>query len=191
MSLKRPNKGESGYINTYKHYFGSISLMWIALIVVVYIVGFLIFKTQKNLLTVVAVLAVLPAARKWIAWIVMIPYKSVSQDKYQEIKQVMAGRQGKLYADHVITKYEGAMYLPLVLNYNDNLFVYAPAQKKSRPEIAGYLNDLLRQAGSTSKAQVYETYEKYLEQCHKLADGPDLTGSHQTAIEEQLFIVTI
>lgn len=191
MFSKKLEKGRYGYITEYKKVYGLLSLGWIALILMIYAVGYIIFKDSKNLMTAVAVLAVLPAARKWVAFIIMIPYKGVEKAKYDEIRALMQEKKASVYADHVITKYEGAMYVPLAVNYNDNLYVYAPKQKKTKAQVAQYLNQILKDAGSSSKAQVYEQYDQYVSAIKRLAEGPDLASNHKKEIEKKLFIVTV
>lgn len=191
MIRKQLIKGTYGYIDKYKKLYGLVSLGWLVLIAATFVTGLCIYKTKLNGFTVAAVLLVLPAARLWVTWIMMLPYRSCQKSEYDKISGLMDGLSGKVYADLVVTKYEGAMYLPIVVNYDDNFFAYAPKQRKSQADIRSYLNQMIKEAGSSSKAQVYEDYEKFETAVLKLSQGTNLKSSHQTAMEKQLFSAAV
>ena len=83
------NKGTYGYIVKYKKRFGLISLFWILWIAVLFTVGCLIYQTKMNIWTLFAVLFVLPAARSWVAFIVMLTYHSGDEKDYKHIQRLM------------------------------------------------------------------------------------------------------
>ena len=48
MIPKKPVKGSYGYIRDYKRFKGLISGIWLAIVLLLYITGLVIFKTNKN-----------------------------------------------------------------------------------------------------------------------------------------------
>lgn len=185
------NKGTYGYIVKYKKRFGLISLFWILWIAVLFTVGCLIYQTKMNIWTLFAVLFVLPAARSWVAFIVMLPYHSGDEKDYKHIQRLMEGKSARVYADLVITKYEGAMYLPIVVNFDDNFYAYAPGQKRPLSEIRSYLNQILKSAGAGTKAMVFEDYHKFEAAVIRMSEGADLCGRHMDEMENQLLSVAL
>ena len=94
------------------------NILWIvilaAIAVAIYITGFLLNdKSNKNVFTMVAVLFALPIAKQFVALILLFPYRSVSQERYQQVKNKMASGM-ELMADLVITSPEHVMHLDFV-----------------------------------------------------------------------------
>lgn len=191
MIPKKPVKGSYGYIRDYKKFKGLISGIWIALVVILYVTGLVIFGTNKNYVTLVAILLVLPGAKAWVASIVMLPYHTQPRELYDETVALMKDKQAKVYSDIVVTKYEGAMTLSVIVNYNDNFYAYMPKQKKSLSEVKNYLTEMIASQGLTTKAQVYDSEEKFLTAVKKLSEGPDLESKKTKALEQQLFSATL
>ena len=187
MRPKKPVKGSYGYIRDYKRFKGLISGIWLAIVLLLYITGLVIFKTNKNYVTLVAILLVLPGAKAWVASIVMIPYHTQSRKLYDEVVALMKEKSAKVYSDIVVTKYEGAMTLSVIVNYNDNFYAYMPKQKKTLTEVRNYLTEMLASQGLTTKAQVFDNEEKFLLAMKKMAEGPDLEAKKTKALEQQLF----
>ena len=93
MKKKRLEKGSYGYIDAYRRRHLLISLSWLTVVAVIFIVGILVFKTKLNFATLAAMLILLPAVKAWIALIVMLPYHTDKKDYFEETKQLMAGRK--------------------------------------------------------------------------------------------------
>lgn len=189
--LKKPKKGTYGYITAYKKHRGLISVIWILIIAAVYAAGLVIFKTNKNYLTVFAALLVLPGTRAWIASIVMMPYKTQPKKLYDQVVALMQGKQAKVYSDVVLTKYEGSMMLSVVVNYNDNFYAYVPKQKKDTAQIREYLQQMINQTGAETKALVLDNEDRYLTIIKNMAQGADLTSKYQKDLETKLFAAAV
>lgn len=187
MIPKKPVKGSYGYIRDYKRFKGLISGIWLAIVLLLYITGLVIFKTNKNYVTLVAILLVLPGAKAWVASIVMIPYHTQPRKLYDEVVALMKEKSAKVYSDIVVTKYEGAMTLSVIVNYNDNFYAYMPKQKKTLTEVRNYLTQMLASQGLTTKAQVFDNEEKFMSAVKKMAEGTDLEAKKTKALEQQLF----
>ena len=73
------DKGEFGYIRNQK----KINLIWLAAFILIgvaiFICGYLLTKTRANIFTVIAVLMVLPAAKRVVALVVMMPRRGVER----------------------------------------------------------------------------------------------------------------
>lgn len=191
MSIKNLKKGTYGYINAYRRVRLHISLLWAGIIAALFIAGLIIFKTKLNFVTMAAVLLVLPAAKAWIAMIVMLPYRSDDKSRYDCIQAMMEGKTAEVFSDIVLTRYEGSMMLSVVVCYNDNLFAYAPKQKKSTAEIKKYLDEIIANAGLSTKSKVYGDFGKYKAAIEALAAKEDIKGKNMKALKEQLFIPAV
>ena len=87
MNKKR---GEYGYIAARKKktLLGTIIIALIG--VAIFLVGLFLNKmSNRNLFTIIAVLAVLPAAKQLVAFIVLFPFKTTQKERYQKAIEMM------------------------------------------------------------------------------------------------------
>ena len=169
MAEKHLKKGTYGYIRAYKKYHLIVSVLWACLVAAVFTAGVLIFKTRLNWLTLAAALLLLPAAKAWIASIVMIPYKTDEPEHFEKISAMVKDMPAEVYSDLVLTKYEGAMMISVLVLYDDNFFAYVPKQRKTPDQIRQYLNEIIKEAGGSSKALVYNDFNKYEKAIQRLS----------------------
>ena len=80
-------KGDAGYIRKQKRFLIFKTILQFGVVAALFVLGLVQTKTRLNLLTVVAVLGCLPAAKTLVQLIVIIPYKSISQEKHADLEQ--------------------------------------------------------------------------------------------------------
>lgn len=78
-------KGNPGYIKAKKTKY----LMWaaaeFAVVLAIFILGYVQTGTRKNLFTIVAAVGCLPAAKMLVEFIAMYPHRGIEAEKYREI----------------------------------------------------------------------------------------------------------
>lgn len=84
-------KGNAGYIRKQKRFLIFKTILQFGVVAALFVLGLVQTKTRLNLLTVVAVLGCLPAAKTLVQLIVIIPYKSISQEKHADLEQKAPG----------------------------------------------------------------------------------------------------
>ncbi len=111
--MKQIQKGSSGYIRREKVKRGLIALLMFAIPLVIFFTGLITTGTRKNLLTVVAILGVIPAARFAVSWIMIMLQKDAPEYVVQETEKV-SGDMVHAY-ELTVTAYEGRMPLDAVV----------------------------------------------------------------------------
>ena len=90
--MKKVEKGEFGYL-AYKKSRNMIkTIIAFAVVLVIFIIGFIIWKSKNNYLTMLAVVLVLPAAKFAVSYFVLIPHKNCDK----ELKSAIEERKGEL-----------------------------------------------------------------------------------------------
>lgn len=113
--MKRAEKGEFGYISSEKKKYLTKIIVYILIAAGIFLTGLLLNKFSKaNIFTVLAILMVLPWARAVVGYVVLIPYKSVSRERYEKVRAAISEKQ-KLYTDMVITSPETSMELDFLV----------------------------------------------------------------------------
>jgi len=80
-------KGDAGYIRKQKRFLIFKTILQFGVVAALFVLGLMQTKTRLNLLTVVAILGCLPAAKTLVQLIVIIPYKSISQERHADLEK--------------------------------------------------------------------------------------------------------
>lgn len=162
-------KCSPGYISYKK----KISIIWIlvfiAIGVAVFLAGYFWTHTRANLLTVLAVLMVLPAAKRVVALVVMLPRKSVSKERYELVKQAVG--EGVLFSDYVFTSTEKIMHLDFVVIRNGNVLAVIAPSKQDRAYMKNYLESSVHKVAADYRVRVFDGDEALLAHMKKLTQN--------------------
>ena len=83
--MKRIEKGTPGYLDYKKKVEIIRTVIYFLLVAAIFTLGYVQTKTRSNLLTVVAILGCLPAAKALVGVITRFPYASVDQKLVHEV----------------------------------------------------------------------------------------------------------
>lgn len=159
-------KGNPGYISGRKKVDAIWLLAFVLLGVVIFLIGYFVTHTRANIFTVMAVLLVLPGAKRIVALFVMLPRKSVSHERYGKISDVMG--EGTLYADYVFTSTEKIMHLDFLLVKNGNVLAVVAPSKQDVAYMKKYLTDCIHKVASDVHVKFFDTDEELLKQLERL-----------------------
>ena len=91
--MKKVEKGEFGYL-AYKKSRNMIkTIIAFAIVLVIFIIGFIIWKSKNNYLTMLAVVLVLPAAKFAVSYFVLIPHKNCDEELNSVYDLVVSNKQ--------------------------------------------------------------------------------------------------
>ncbi len=154
-------KGCAGYINRRKKnaFIGVLCMVIIG--ITVFIVGlFLNNMSNRNIFTVAAVLFVLPGAKYLVRFIVMFPYHSVDEERYNKIKEYLDDRM-ELYTDLVITSSEKVMFLDFIVIGN-NQVVGLIGERQDLSYIRKYLGTGVLNWGDDYKVKIVDSEKVFI-----------------------------
>ena len=155
-------KGTFGYINQRKksQLLKSILAFFIAFSILIF--GYLINKnSMQNIFTILGMLAVLPATKVLISYIVVLPYHSVKQEAYDEVSAVK-GEADQLLTDLVLTSAQKVMNLSFLLVKEDKLIGLSEHKKASEQYIQEYLQRLMDGRALPFKVKITKDYSAFL-----------------------------
>ncbi|MCQ2506435.1 MAG: hypothetical protein MJ113_04570 [Lachnospiraceae bacterium] len=120
----RHQKGEYGYLNERKRRVFLHLLFLLCVAALIFVLGLALNKWQtNNIFTVIAILFVLPGARTLINFIVMAPYKKMSNEEFQELKALE--RSGwDIYYDAVFSTPEKIRRAKCMIFTGESLLIY-------------------------------------------------------------------
>lgn len=114
MKQWKGTKCEPGYIEKQKRFQAVMLLVFAAIGIGLFLIGYLATGTRANVFTVLAILMVLPGAKRVIALVVMVPRRSVEQGRYDRMKETISP-DAVLLTDYVFTSSEKIMNLDFVI----------------------------------------------------------------------------
>lgn len=156
MDKWRGIKCEPGYIDRQKVFQSVMLLLFAAIGFGLFLVGFILTKTRANVFTVLGILMVLPAAKRVIALVVMLPRHSVKQERVDRMKAALK-EEAVLLTDYVFTSSDKIMSLDFVIIHNRRVIGVCPENNgpgKRQEKARDYMKDYL-QKGITGIAPDY------------------------------------
>ena len=154
-----PDKGSFGYFDKKKKKSLAASILSFAAVFIIYITGILIYHTNKSIFTVIAALAVLPAARILISYIVIAFYKSIPLKQYEEISSIMGESEtNQILCDILLASEKKSILAGMIVIYNGNILMYSDNKKANPREAESYMKKILESCNYTS-IKMYTDYE--------------------------------
>ena len=144
MKKYKLERGEYGYLKEKKQkaLFGTILMVLIG--IVIFVVGLLLNKMEAtNIFTVIAVCMVMPAAKYFVSYVVMFPYKPANPETKERLASY-AGEPDAVLYDVVFTSSEKVMHLDCIYVTSHQIIGYTSRKKDDIQVIQEYLKKELK-----------------------------------------------
>ncbi len=166
--LKYIPKGERGYMRSRKLKLGIGSMCGFLLMVLIYFIGYLIFDTGKNYVTILAVLVILPTAKIFVQYL-LVPWKCrAPEQEYTELSQICSPL--KLYCELMITAQEkGHEIMYLLIDRNDNIIAYTASPKADTEKFEKGVTNFLNYYELDSKVKLFTNLGQFKKRAKQLA----------------------
>lgn len=159
--MRKCQKGMPGYLRSRLKIEILRTVIYFAVVAAVYLLGYSQTHSNKNLLTVVAVVGCLPACKALVGVITRIPYQSVDQAAAEEV----AAKSAHLTAifDLVVTSSEKIMPIDCIVISGDKVFGYASNKKTELKYTASYLRRMLEDNGMEGvSVKLFDEFRSFL-----------------------------
>lgn len=192
MKNIKGTKCEFGYIRSQKKFQALMLLLYIAIGVGLFLTGFLITGTRANLFTVLGILMALPAAKRVIALVVMVPRQSVGKERYDKMKSVLSG-DSALLTDYVFTSTEKIMNLDFVVIYRKNVIGILGRDGQDIKYMTDYLQKGIEEIASGYHVRIFFSDEDFYKFYKKMPEsaGKDDDKTKQDEVVEHLKILAV
>lgn len=196
MERWKGTKCEPGYIHKQKIFQSLMLLMFAAIGVGLFLTGLLITKTRANVFTVLGILMVLPAAKRVITLVVMLPRHSVEQERYDKLKAALSPG-AVLLTDYVFTSADKIMSLDFVLIQDKHVIGIrsdekgkdSPAARKNMDYMTDYLKKGVMGIAPDYQVKIVETDEEFYPLYAKMSGVVPHSGSGEDADETEADVV--
>lgn len=156
------DKGMYGYIK-YKKNKQLRDAIIIALIgIIIFIVGYLLNDySRNNVFTIIAVLLALPGSKMLVGYIIVAPYRSMDEKKYEQVCNVIP-QSATMISDLVITSPDKVMNLDLVVVDNYHVIALEGKEGQDISYIQTYLMRTIKNQGYSPEVKVLTDFSKFL-----------------------------
>lgn len=173
--MKKTEKGTPGYLSHKKRMEIIRTIIYFGIVAAIFFLGYFQTKTRLNLLTVVAVLGCLPAAKALAGVIVRLPYRSADRKIVADLSE-KAGHLTTCY-DLVLTSTEKIMAVDCIVVSGSTIFGYTHYEKTDPEETQKHIKNILSENGFTGfTVRILREYKAFLAR----AEGLD----HIAAVEK-------
>ena len=192
--MKKIQKGQPGYIRSRKIKLGAGTLCGFLMMVIVYLIGYLIFNTGKNLVTVLAVLIVLPTAKIFVQYLLLPWGVKADPAEYEEIKSVSSPL--KPYCELMITAQEKSFAIVyIVIDKDDNIIAYTTQDKVETDKFEKGVTNFLNYYDFDPKVKLFTDIKQFEKRVKQLsAKNSELNSEQEEHIElvfEKLSIMSV
>lgn len=177
--MQRREKGDFGYM-AYRKKLNMIKMIVaFALVLAVFIAGLIVFKTRNNILTVISVVLVLPAAKMAVGYFVLIPHKAAT-DKFYEKTEQAAPNLGKCY-DLIFSNSKSPIGTLAVVSTDTAVCAFTSEEKADKALFEKSLCDFMKNDGLDVNVTLYTDEKAFVSRVRSLNSGFDSTDVKVTA----------
>lgn len=165
------DKGTHGYIR-YKKNKQLRNTIIIAIIgVAIFVAGYLLNDNSKNnVFTIVAILMALPGAKMLVGYIVVAPYHSMDEKKYNDVCNILP-THATMLTDLVITSPEKVMNLDCMVIDERHAIGLQGKDGQDTSYIQTYLGRTIKNQGHSCEVKIMTDYSKFATRIKSLEQG--------------------
>lgn len=135
------------------------TIIYFAIPLALFIAGMVTTKTRMNVLTIVAVLGMLPASRSLVTTIMYIKAKGISDEDYHQISDLITPLTNS--CDNVFTTYEKTYEVPSVVVRSGNVCGYVAKDYKTLNALEKHLTTCIKKEGYSVNVKIFENLDAY------------------------------
>ena len=164
----RVRKGSYGYLSRRKRQLWIHIGIVLAGIVILLALGIWTTGTRKNLLTIVAVVSVLPLANEAVVLIAVWKYHSRPKEEYDRVRSLVGN--GLLNTELIVTsRTEKAMEIAYAYIHEKGVFCFCPDKNLDRRKAEEYLKGFLENNDLQYDVFVFRDLKRFLERLEELS----------------------
>lgn len=174
---KKIQKGDFGYIKNQQKRRVIYTLLAFAPPLIMFFTGFAIYGERKNVFTVFAAVACLPACKIAVGMIMMLMQKPMKEEDYREIEK---HRHGLVCGyEFVVSAYEKQSFLDSVAICGNTVVGYTSKEKTDTAFVEKHIQDILRQNGFYVSVKIFRKLGDYTKRLETMWE-------HREALEKDI-----
>lgn len=194
--MAEKGKGSYGYLKKQAVKQGLIALGMLAFCSAIFLTGYFWLTQYATILTVIAVLGMLPVAKMLVSMILFMKAEkfSCTADLYDKIMDVAGDKKDDLLAgfDFYVTSYDKNFPLSVACVAKDCLIAYTPWKKCDCNKCKVHFEEYMKKNGiSGINVKIFTDEKKYLERFSQLCEDSEKTTENEKAMYRLLLNLSL
>ena len=192
--MKKCEKGTPGYLEYKKKVEIIRTVVYFLLVAAVYLLGYSQTHTNKNLLTVVAVVGCLPACKALVGVITRLPYPSIDPKRAEEVR-ALSPHMTSVF-DLVVTSRDKIMPIDALVISGNKVFGHLTGKKADLQYTEKHISSiLLENHFKDVSVKMYPDYKKFLSRIEGLeniaAVEKENTAEYEAEIRHLIQLISL
>lgn len=185
--MKKVKKGQAGYLTFKKKAQILRTVIYFALCILIFALGYWQTGSKENLLTVVAVVGILPSSKALVDVIVRIPYHSIKPEIAEEITQ--KSNYLTVIYDLIITSTEKIMPVSCIVISGNKIFGYTDNKKVDVNLVASNIKKMLASHDYEVSVKILNEYKPFLSRVEGLNNIQEIEQSNTKKDEKNMALL--
>lgn len=169
--MQKPERGNRGYIAYRKRILSIITAVCFAIVAAVFLTGLIVFKARNNLLTVMAILLVLPSAKVAVNLIMFLPHKSIADELYLGLEK--ADNKFLHKYECIFTSKDKITYVPAMVITDHLICAFTPDSKADTKKFEESLEAFVKAARLTVNVMLINDEQQFLRKVQLITNSRD------------------
>ena len=178
MNRQKIKQGDFGYISHKKKTEILKTIVFFAIPLSLYIAGYATTKSRLNVLTIVAILGMLPASKQLVSMIMYLKAHGISEADHEAIKEAVVP---------LCKTYE----VPSVVIRNGNVCGYVAKPYKDLKKLEDHITECAKKEGYQINAKIFDKLESYQNRLSTIKELEDATPEKDLAVREIIHEITL
>ncbi len=186
--MKKVNKGEYGYLKSYK-FAKLIVVAILAIMIAAVVLGTIImYGDTSRVVIVIAILLSMPLAKFLIAYIIVVKYDSLTYDEYVKISNTYRSNDKCLMFDITISQYEGIKFYESMFIKNGKIYALVMNKdcKTKKNDYEKWISNCLISDKYKYKISVFDNIDEYIKKINSVSEPNDNNKLIDRHIKEEI-----
>lgn len=188
--MRRIPKGNYGYLKFQKKYEVIKTIIFFLIPLSMFFAGWYTTKSRMNLLTVVAILGMLPACKNAVVMIMTLKSKGISEADYHKVAEFV-GELTCCY-DMNVTTYNKTYRIGSLALRDKTIVAYCDDSKADMNELEKYMKQMLEQnAYKGYSFKCFTTIQKYTDRLKQLQELPCENPNMEYGVKDLMLALSL
>jgi hypothetical protein len=179
--MKKIEKGTYGYLKYRKKIALLIMVASYAVIAGLFLIGFIATKSTANIMTVVAVVGALPAAKFTVDFVVLVPHHSASAELVQKTENAFGGLE--VYYDLVFSNSTSPIGTQAVVVADTLAIALTDEEKADARLFEKSVEEFSEKSGHPLNIKLYTDESSFIAKAKVMSGGKDMDAKPSMRIE--------
>lgn len=182
-------QGDYEYYNRKRNWEIIKTLIYFAVSFSLLVAGYVATKSKANLLTIVAVLGLLPASKSCVSMIMYIRYHGCSEENYLQLKDML---ENFLHAyGLVFTSYKKTYEVAGCIVKNGYIYGYLTNHQEMHDDLEEHIAGIVKRNGYQATVGMYTKAEDFVNRCKQLEDKKTENEENDRKLMELLHQISL